>query len=266
MPSVRDGRSPYTKTNKYIVDQFKVRDMKNWQIIGVLTFLIIGTILMSGCTNTGSASTAPVATPTPQVVYVTVTPTPTPVSKTVLFTDDLSQWRSEWDSETADDSGKTFYSGGSLHILNNNKEFAKYHELNKNFNDFILDVDIKMVDGSINNWQGVVVRQNGLAGNHYDFDISADGYYEILKWENHSRYPLVGSTPPSSSYINTGIGATNHIRVEANKNTLSFSVNGHPLKTVTDNTFNEGTVALKADCIQSAFTEVAYNNLVITQI
>jgi hypothetical protein len=52
--------------------------MKNLQIIGVLTFLIIGTILMSGCTNPGSTSMTPVATPTPQIVYVTVLVTQTP--------------------------------------------------------------------------------------------------------------------------------------------------------------------------------------------
>ena len=51
--------------------------MKNWQITGVLTFLIIGTVLMSGCTSTGSTSAVPVATPTPKIVYVTVTVTPT---------------------------------------------------------------------------------------------------------------------------------------------------------------------------------------------
>ena len=46
-----------------------VKIMKNWQIMGVLTFLIIGIVLMSGCTNAGSTSAAPVAvsTPTPPI-------------------------------------------------------------------------------------------------------------------------------------------------------------------------------------------------------
>jgi hypothetical protein len=52
--------------------------MKNRRITECLTFLIIGTLLISGCTNTGSPKAA--ATPTPQITYVTVrvTPTPTP--------------------------------------------------------------------------------------------------------------------------------------------------------------------------------------------
>jgi hypothetical protein len=51
--------------------------MKNRLIIGILSFLIIGTILMSGCASPRSTSATSVATPTPQIVYVTVTVTPT---------------------------------------------------------------------------------------------------------------------------------------------------------------------------------------------
>jgi hypothetical protein len=213
------------------------------------------------------------ATSTPQIVYVTVTvnPTPTPsptiAQKTVLFSDDLSRWRSGWDSETEDSSGKTFYSGGSLHILDEKPPTgANYHRLNKNFNDFILDVDTKMIAGTDNNYQGVVFRMQDT-DNYYFFVVSADGYYDMLKWESNNRIDLIGSKVPRSSYINTGIGATNHIRVEANKNTLSLSVNDHLLRTITDNTYREGTVSLAANSLTSGtFTEVAFNNLVITQI
>ena len=50
--------------------------MKNWQVTGFLAFLILGFLLISGCTSTGSTSAA-VNTPTPQIVYVTVLVTPT---------------------------------------------------------------------------------------------------------------------------------------------------------------------------------------------
>jgi len=52
--------------------------MKNWRFIGVLTVLIIGIVLMSGCISPGSKNAEPIATPTPQIVYVTVLVTPTP--------------------------------------------------------------------------------------------------------------------------------------------------------------------------------------------
>jgi hypothetical protein len=54
--------------------------MKKWNAIGILTVLVIGMVLISGCTGTGSLGTAPVATPAPPVVNgaVPVTPTMTP--------------------------------------------------------------------------------------------------------------------------------------------------------------------------------------------
>lgn len=236
--------------------------MKDGRMIGLLAVLILGCLLVGGCTNTGSTSTAPVATVTPQTVYVTVTPVP--VQKNVLFSDDLSRPRSEWGSEDFGSGGKIFYSGGSLHIRDNDPPRMKvYHTLNKNFDDFILDVDIKTVDGSIDNWQGVDVRSQGDE-DYYYLSISADGYYTIGKVVNNNLESLIGQ-PTRSGYINTGIGETNHIQIVADKNTLSYSVNGHLLRTVTDNTFREGVVELTASCLTSnSFTEVAFNNLVIT--
>lgn len=263
----------HAELGKYIFVQIREENMKNWQIAAVLTFLIMGTVMMSGCVSPGPTRTDPVATSTPQIVYVTVTVTPTPTpsptmaQKTVLFSDDLSRWRSGWDSEPVDSSGRTFYSGGFLHILDKAPPTGtNYHKLNKNFNDFILDFDTKTIDGTLNNWQGVEVRRQDN-DNYYALDISADGYYAIVKFENGNRQGLTGSKGVYSSYIKTGIGATNHIRVEANKNSLSLSVNGHHLSSVTDNTFREGTVALSANSLTSGtLTEVAFNNLVITQI
>ena len=52
--------------------------MKNRQIMGILTFLIIGTLLMSGCTN--NAGSPVVTSPPPAELTTVVTPVPsTPV-------------------------------------------------------------------------------------------------------------------------------------------------------------------------------------------
>jgi hypothetical protein len=50
--------------------------MKKWIAMGILAILVIGMVLMSGCTNNASSSGS-VSTPTPQIVYVTVLVTPT---------------------------------------------------------------------------------------------------------------------------------------------------------------------------------------------
>lgn len=60
--------------------------MKDWRILGLLTLLILGFLLFSGCSTTGSTSTVPPATPAPQIVYVTETPKPQVVSTLVTLT------------------------------------------------------------------------------------------------------------------------------------------------------------------------------------
>jgi hypothetical protein len=245
-------------------------DAQARKIVFFIPVFVIMLVLIGGCTTTPQSSPNTPTKTTTLIPTRTFTPTPTLsptiALKTVLFSDDLSHWRSEWASEYDNTDAKIFYSGGSLHIRDNKPPIGTpYHTLNKNFNDFILDVDTKLIDGTVNNWQGVDVRSQD-DNNYYDFAISADGYYTIIKAVNGTIESLIGK-PTRSSYINTGMGATNHLHVEANKNTLSLSVNGHLLRTVTDNTFKEGSVDLSASCLTSnSFTEVSFNNLVITII
>jgi hypothetical protein len=226
--------------------------MKKWQITGFLAILIIGFLLICGCTATSQP--APVADPIS-------------AQKTVLFSDDLSQWRSEWSEVYENANGKVFYSADSLHILSNKPPGKTvYHELHKNFDNFILDVDTKSVSGAVKNFQGVEIRGED-EDHYYDLSISADGFYSIHRFLGDDGQTLIGSDRAYSSYINTGIGVTNHIHVEANDNRLSLSVNGHKLSTVTDNALKEGTISLSASCAESnIFSEVVFNNLVITTI
>ena len=230
---------------------------RNFLIFLAVVVVITCFTILAGCTE----SPAP-ATPSPTTTPIS---SPVSVSKTVLFSDDLSQWRSGWESEYDGSSGKVFYSGNSLHIRDNDPpDGSLYHTLNKNFDDFILEVDTKMVAGTIDNWQGVTLRDRGN-DNYYDCSVSADGYYGIQKWVNGQLIQLSG--PTRSGYITTGIGATNRLHCEVNKNVISFSVNGNHLTTVTDTAFTEGKVTLSVNsCPPNSFTEVAYTNLVITTV
>ncbi len=226
--------------------------MKNWQIAGFIALLILGFLLIGGCTTLPQPGSSP---------------QPTSAVKTELFSDDFSHLRGEWDSVTETANGKSYYSGGSLHIRDNNPPLMVTSlRLNKNFTDFILDVDAKAIDGSLNNYQGLYFRDND-AGNYYGAAISADGYYSIQKYENGTKQSLTGSYGIFSRYINTGINATNHIHIEVDKDAISLSVNGQHLSTVTDNSYKEGAIELMAQSLTlNSSTEVVFNNLVIAAI
>ena len=180
---------------------------------------------------------------------------------TVLFSDDFSDPGSGW--VTYDDyDGRVMYRDGCLYI----KDYADppvttFSCAPGYFTDFILEVETWLVGGTDDNWHVVSCRGQD-EDNYYCFGISADGYYDILKFIDAERTVIVH--PTRSSYINQGEGAVNLIHIECIGSSLSLSVNGHLLKTFTDTTFSGGDVCLEADACSDTFTEVAFDNLVVT--
>jgi uncharacterized repeat protein (TIGR02543 family) len=184
------------------------------------------------------------------------------VGATVLFSDDFSNPNSGWVTYDGSD-GRVMYSNGCLYV----KDYISYSgsmyaEAQRYFTDFVLEVETWLVGGTNDNWHAVGCRMVD-EDNSYAFSISADGYYMIDKEVNGDVIPLV--YPTSSYYINQGVSAVNLIHIECIGSSLSFSVNGHLLDTVTDSTFSGGDICLVANALAGTYTEVAFDNLVITE-
>ncbi|MFQ5925729.1 MAG: family 16 glycoside hydrolase, partial [Dehalococcoidia bacterium] len=184
------------------------------------------------------------------------------VASPVLFSDDFSDRSSGWDIYS-NEEGSAYYGDGRFHVRD--EAFGDYSEnsyAGQYFTDFVLEVETKLLGGTDENWYGVMSRIDQL-GNGYYFDISADGYYEIVKFANGN--PIVLREPTLSIHINKGQHVTNLVRIECIGSTLSLSVNGHLLATVTDSTFTGGDIALRVDSIGGPQpTEVAFDNIVVT--
>lgn len=224
--------------------------------LGIVLASLLTIVLVIGSVGYGGKQTGPVPSPT-------LTPTPAPV----LFEDDFSNDASGWDTYS-DEYGAAFYQDGWLHVRNNaSNEYADYSYAHQYFTDFVLQVETKLVDGSEDNWHFVTARHSG-AGNYYNFGISADGYYLVEKWVDGLRTEF--REPTLSIYIKQGKGVINIVRVECVGSDLSLSVNGHLLADVSDATFTGGDIALSASLpvgtsvSESQFTEVAFDNIIIT--
>jgi hypothetical protein len=185
-----------------------------------------------------------------------------PSTGNILFSDDFSQDTGKWDVYS-DETGEVFYEGGWLHVINYTTASEDTETmLDSYFSDFVLEVDTKLVDGTDNNWHGVVCRFQD-EGNYYSFNISADGYYYIAKFVDYEQIALVDATP--SSYINTGWDVVNTMRIECIGSDLSLSANGHLLDTVTDDSFDDGYIGFLATAWEGDLSEIAFDNLVITE-
>ena len=207
---------------------------------------------------------AAVVTATPEVTPApTLPPTVEPTSTGgVLFSDDFSNPSSGW--ETGDyEGGWAEYQMGALHIEDSTYDDAcTYSDLYRYYSDLAIEVETWLVAGTDDNWQQVFCRCVD-DDNYYNFGISADGYYAISVWKNGVRSALSGS-PTLSSYINEGWDEVNLMRVECEGNTLRLYANGHLLSEVTDSTFSNGYVGLGVTSLAGSYSEVAFDNFVIT--
>ena len=55
------------------------------------------------------------------------------------------------------------------------------------------------------------------------------------------------------------------MHIECIGSSLSFSVNGHLLDTVTDYSFSDGDIGLLATSWEGDLSEIAFDNLVVTE-
>jgi hypothetical protein len=186
-----------------------------------------------------------------------------PTVPKVLFSDDFSDESGGWVTYDYYD-GRVAYLNGCLYVRDYTAyEESIYGEAQRYFTDFILEVETWLVGGTDNNWQSVLCRCRDDYKSYYNFGISADGYFEILKFISGDRIVLV--LPTYSSYINQGLGAVNLIHIECIGSHLSLSVNGHLLEEVTDASFSSGDIALSAGALAGTFTEVAFDNIVVSK-
>jgi hypothetical protein len=196
-------------------------------------------------------------------IFSTSHPAPTARTQNILFSENFTDPSAEWESISHDAYGEgASYQNGTLYIKATNPPGTIWcHTLQQSFSDFILDVNITHIDGTLNDLEGANVRIQNF-NNGYYVAISPNGYYRIWEYDGSNVKDLI--SPTKSSYINTGVSATNHLTVRCKGNMISFGVNGDTLDTITDNTYQAGTIGLTAAALDAnSYTVVAYDNLVI---
>ncbi|NPV66641.1 MAG: hypothetical protein HPY64_05800 [Anaerolineae bacterium] len=189
---------------------------------------------------------------------------PTPVTTAgVLFADDFSVDTGEW-WLNSDAYGDVYLRNGELVIRDVYDDSALYSGPTPILDDFVLEVDSRLVSGTLNNWHFFLLRLNEN-GDCYRVGYSADGYYVGTEFYGNSTQNWV--QPTFSQVINQGVGATNHVRIEVQGTSVRFYVNGTLLlDAVATNRLPAGYIALSADALEAPETVVAYDNLVITAL
>ncbi len=186
---------------------------------------------------------------------------PTTAAGEALFRDDFSSPTGYWRLFDAD-GGRAEIRDGAFYLQAAGGETSLYAPLLLGpWDDVVASVEVRQVEGTEDNWMGLLCRQRDV-DNYYLFAISADGYYLMLKVRNGVQEPLAG--PTYSTLIRPGL-AWNRLTVRCEGSSLQMSVNGRFLVNRTDADLARGGIALFADALRGGGTTVAFDDFRLTQ-
>jgi hypothetical protein len=239
------GASSYPSNN---FTQQAEEQKRNPKIAMIITIAVILLVVVGGSIGGYLYVKKNAATTTIQVP-TTLAPTSVPRGKP-LFSDALTNNNSGWDLTSKPGEFSVKIGNGSMVLEDdNNKLFSELIPGGRNFSNFFFTADAILSKGSQNNGYGIYIRgasnQSFDIATYYRFELYGDGTFAIFKGS------VDGTGTSTSSFLvnylqSTAIqkqGKINHIAISTQGPTMTFSVNGQVLQTVTDNTYSSGSIA-----------------------
>ena len=191
-------------------------------------------------------SPGPAPNQTTPTTMVTSLPKGTP-----LFSDAFTNNKNGWDTTSQAGQFSVNIGNGSLVLEDdNNKLLWELVPGGRSFRDFFLTTDAVLSKGTQDNGYGIYIRstsnQNLDIATYYRFELYGDGTFAIFKGtldaNGTSQSNLLVSYTTSSAILKQG--QVNHIAISAKGSTISLIVNGQTLKTISDNSYTSGSVAM----------------------
>jgi len=199
------------------------------------------------------------------------TPTATPKGPP-LFSDTFQNNNKGWDLTGKAGEFSVAVGHGSLALEDdNNRLLWELLPGGKTYDNFLLNVDAVLSKGTQDNGYGIYIRgasnQTVDIATYYRFEIYGDGSFAIFK----GTLDASGTSQSSNLVSNTSSsailkqGQVNHISILAARSTLSLIVNGQLLKTITDNSYTSGSIALFVSNLANApaGAQAKFSNLAI---
>ena len=187
-------------------------------------------------------------------------------SGNILFSDDFSDTNSGWDRNDWD-SGITDYNNGTYRMLVKVPSYDIWANPGQYFDgDVRVEADATKVAGELNDDFGLICRYSGepSAPNYYYFLISSDGYAVIGKVSAGENAYISSEQMQPADAIKQGL-TTNHLQADCIGSTMTFYVNGQMVASANDSAFSSGDVGFIAGTFDIPSSEVAFDNLVVSQ-
>jgi len=201
-------------------------------------------------------------------------PSPTPPAATVkfepgalLYEETFDGFGSDWSEFAEDDTAAGLADGGYQITIDQTYYMAWGNpEPAFDFGDLVIEVDVRQVEGPLDNNFGVIVRyfEDDDLSSYYWFQISGDGFYSVDLHLEDEWITLVGWE--SSAAIYTGLGVTNRIRVVCSGSQFSFYANGAHLLDLFDDTLDRGNIGVAAGSFEESGVVVRFDDLKVYEL
>jgi len=181
----------------------------------------------------------------------------------VLYQDEFEADTGNWSLES-DLEASANYTNGQLQLHITAPNLVTWVELQeRQFDDFVLEVDASQIGGSSDNSYGVIFRVQDPSA-YYIFEISGDAYYAFKRLDKveGGRWVWLTEDWLESAAIRPGI-ATNRIKIIASGSSFVFYVNGQQVAQAEDSTYSSGAIGLDAGSFHQADVQIAFDNLII---
>ncbi len=186
----------------------------------------------------------------------------TPPGGGLLFQDDFSDTSTGWEVGTYQ-TGAVGYADGQYFVTSIDMEQFMWGIAGQSFTDTLIEVDATQLSApsNDNNAYGVMCRVQDDLVSGYLFQVSGDGYANILRSDPEVFESLV-SWSTSEAVIQGN--STNHLQVICDGPRLALIVNGELVAETTDTTYTAGDIALTATTFEKDSTEIRFDNLVVS--
>lgn len=190
--------------------------------------------------------------------------TTTTTDSNVLFQDDFSDTGSGWYT-LSDSDGVMDYSNGAFRMFVSSTDLLLFTTAGQSLqSDVVIDVDTVKAGGPDDNAFGVICRYVDT-DNFYFFVISSDGYAGIAKYVNNELSVITGSGQMEATDAISQGASSNHIQASCVGSTLTLTVNGTQLYSITDTSFSTGDVGLVAKAFSEGGVDINFDNFIVSK-
>lgn len=130
------------------------------------------------------------------------------------------------------------------------------------FDNFILEVDARLLQGDLGNSYGVLFRMQDNT-RFYRFEVTGDGFFMVERRDGDAGWTRFVNEWTEHPAINQGLNSPNRLKVEARGQSISLYVNDILLHQFTDTAYASGTIALDAGTFVQPQVQVAFDNVVV---